>query len=132
MSYLIDTDYVVSYLRGRQPGVDLITSLLRARDRVAISSITYGEVYEGIYYGSDPEANERNFRELLRVAQVLVPNRRAMRRFARVRGQLRAHGRLIDTADLLIAVTALEHDLTLATGNFRHFERVPDLKLYRA
>ncbi len=38
---------------------------------------------------------------------------------------------LID-ADLLIAATALEHDLTLMTQNLRHFNRIPDLKLYQS
>ena len=26
---------------------------------------------------------------------------------------------------------ALYHDLTLITGNFRHFSRIPDLKIHR-
>jgi predicted nucleic acid-binding protein len=33
--------------------------------------------------------------------------------------------------DLLIAATALDHDLTLVTRNRRHFERIPDLTLYQ-
>jgi predicted nucleic acid-binding protein len=38
---------------------------------------------------------------------------------------------LIPDVDLLIAATALEEDLTLVTRNTRHFERIPDLKLYQ-
>ena len=39
-------------------------------------------------------------------------------------------GRLADF-DLHIAATALHHDLTLLTFNLRHFDRVPNLKLYQ-
>jgi tRNA(fMet)-specific endonuclease VapC len=39
-------------------------------------------------------------------------------------------GRLISDMDLLIAATAMHHNLTLVTRNHRHFERVPNLRLY--
>lgn len=38
-------------------------------------------------------------------------------------------GTIIGTHDLLIAATALTHDLTLVTGNGRHFGRVEGLKM---
>jgi predicted nucleic acid-binding protein len=55
-----------------------------------------------------------------------------MERFAFIRGELRANGQLIGDADLLIAATALEHDLTLVTQNLHHFNRIPGLKLYQS
>lgn len=39
---------------------------------------------------------------------------------------------LLTDADLQIAATALHYDLTLITGNLRHFERVPGLQVGRA
>jgi tRNA(fMet)-specific endonuclease VapC len=54
-----------------------------------------------------------------------------MERFAETRAYLRRRGQRIADFDLLIAATALHHDLTLLTFNLRHFERVPDLKLYQ-
>jgi predicted nucleic acid-binding protein len=36
---------------------------------------------------------------------------------------------LIPDMDLLIAATALEHDLTLVTRNLSHFSRIPELRL---
>jgi len=38
---------------------------------------------------------------------------------------------MVQDPDLLIAATALTHGLTLVTRNVRHFQRVPDLDLYR-
>ncbi len=46
MNYLIDTDWVVDYLKGRTPVVDRLKLL--ALDGLAVSLITYGEIYEGI------------------------------------------------------------------------------------
>lgn len=54
-----------------------------------------------------------------------------MERFAETRALLRKRGQGIADFDLLIAATALHHDFTLLTFNLRHFERIPDLKLYQ-
>ena len=127
MSYLVDSDWVADYLKGRAPIVQQLDRL--APEGLAISLITFGEIYEGIYYGRDPRGNEAGFRSLLRVIDVLALNRAILRRFARIRGQLRRQGQLIGDLDILIAATALEHDLTLLTRNRRHFDRIPELKL---
>lgn len=128
MSYLIDTDAVADWLNNRPTVVSLLTAL--EPDGLAISVIIYGEVYEGIYFGRDPRAAERAFLRFLRVVTVLPLSRTIMKRFARIRGQLRRQGLLIQDPDLLIAATALTHDLTLVTRNLRHFQRVPDLKIH--
>jgi predicted nucleic acid-binding protein len=54
-----------------------------------------------------------------------------MRRFARIRGGLRATGRVIGDSDILIAATAIEHRLSLVTRNRRHYDRIPGLTLYQ-
>ena len=128
MSYLVDSDYVADWLKGRPDAVRLLTTL--RTDGLAISVITYGEIYEGVYYGRDPAAAERGFRQFLRAVTVLPTTRTIMRRFARLRGDLRALGQLIGDMDLLIAATALAADLTLVTRNRRHFARIPDLRLH--
>jgi tRNA(fMet)-specific endonuclease VapC len=42
---------------------------------------------------------------------------------------LERKGQKLDTHDLLIAATALAHDLTLITRNTRHFQCIPSLRL---
>lgn len=54
-----------------------------------------------------------------------------MERFAETRAYLRRRGEGIADLDLLIAATALHHDLTLLTFNLRHFARIPDLRIYQ-
>lgn len=54
-----------------------------------------------------------------------------MERFAETRASLRGRGQLIPDFDMLIASTALHHDLTILTFNLRHFQRIPDLEIYQ-
>jgi predicted nucleic acid-binding protein len=129
MSYLVDSDWVADWLKGRSDAVQLLTNLAQ-RGPLAISLITYGEIYEGIYSGYDPKGYEAVFRQFLRSVDVLALNRATMRRFARIRGDLRRQGRMLPDPDLLIAATAIEHGLTLVTRNVRHFARVPGLVLH--
>lgn len=128
MSYLVDTDVVANGLKGREAEEILLKNL--SPQGLAISLITYGEIYDGIYYGRDPQTNERIFRQFLRWVDVVSLNRTIMRGFAQIRGHLRRSGQIISDPDILIAATAIYHDLTLITHNLRHFERIPDLKLY--
>jgi tRNA(fMet)-specific endonuclease VapC len=130
MKYLIDTDWVVDYLKGKRPAIQFLESL--AQEGAALSLITYGEIYEGIYYGRDREHHEKGFRGLLQIVDVLSLNPLILEEFARIRGELRAQGQLIGDLDLLIAATALHHDLTLVTRNTQHFNRILNLTLYKA
>lgn len=127
MSYLIDTDRVVDYLKGREEPVDLLETL--RTDGLSISLVTYAELYEGIYYGANPQRVERGLRLFLTSTRVLPLNRAIMRRFAVLRGDLRRRGQGIGDLDTMIAATALHHDLTLVTRNLRHYTRIPGLKI---
>ena len=128
MTILVDTDWVVDYLKAKQTAVDLLDSLVT--EGLAISLITYGEIYEGVYYGHNPRQHEQGFLGFLRGVDVLSISRPIMSEFARIRGELRARGQLIGDLDLLIAATALHHGLPLLTNNSRHFRRISQLTLY--
>jgi predicted nucleic acid-binding protein len=126
VSYLIDSDWIVDWLKGYASATSLLKSLAQSGD-LSISVISYGEVYEGIYYGSNPKGYEAIFHRFLRGVTIRPLTRRTMQEFARIRGQLRQAGSLIPDADLLIAATAVYGTLTLVTRNKRHFARVPGL-----
>ena len=49
--------------------------------------------------------------------------------YGRLRANLERDGTPMAEPDLRVAATCLRHDATLATGNLRHFERVPDLRV---
>jgi predicted nucleic acid-binding protein len=128
MKYLIDSDWIADWLKGRSNAIQLLDDL--TPDGIAIRIVTYGEVYEGIYFGRDSERYERVFRAFLRGVRVLPISRSVARRFALVRGTLRTQGQIIPQPDILIAATALVHDLTLVTRNVRDFQRIPGLSLH--
>ncbi len=127
MRYLIDTDWVADYLTGRQEALGLFSGF--RRDEIAISLMTLGEIYEGVYYSRDPKGSQQALRNFLRWVSVAPIGRSVMQRFARIRGDLRGRGQLIGDPDILIAATAIQHGAILVTRNIRHYGRVPGLKL---
>ena len=50
-------------------------------------------------------------------------------RAAQIRAILKPQGRTIGAYDVLIAATALQHNLIMVTANLREFERVPELQV---
>jgi tRNA(fMet)-specific endonuclease VapC len=128
VSYLIDSDWVVDYLKGLEVATALLTRL--EPEGLAISIISFGEVLEGIIYSRDRTNHEAGFRRFLRRADVLPLSRLTMSRFASIRGDLRRQGQIIGDMDILIASTAIQSGRVLATRNRRHFDRVPGLQLY--
>lgn len=128
MKYLVDSDLTADYLSGFTRAINILDPLMA--DGLAISLVTYGEIYEGIFSGRDPNAAERTFRRWLTSIKVLPLSQPIMRRFARIRGDLRSQGQLIPDPDIMIAATALHLHLTLVTRNRKHFSRIPGLNLH--
>jgi tRNA(fMet)-specific endonuclease VapC len=135
VKYLVDSDWLIDVLIGIPEAVTTLEHL--DPSGLVISIVSVGEIYEGAYRSADPSARLGRCREFLAPFPVLsVTDRilsvtdRIMERFAWVRAALRQQDNLIPDLDLLIAVTAIEHDLTLLTRNRRHFERIPGQKLY--
>jgi tRNA(fMet)-specific endonuclease VapC len=135
MTYLVDTDYVIDFLKGQRNVPEILTTLFP--EGLALSIISYAEIYEGIYYGHNREQHEQGLRQFLQGVRILGITRPIARQFALLRGQLRVQSRgktLVqpkDTYDLFIAVTALSYNLTLITRNTKDYARIPHLKLYK-
>lgn len=135
MTYLIDSDYVADYLKGQRQVADILHPLLP--EGLAISMITFAEIYEGIYYGQNQAHHEAGLRQFLKNIPVLGITRPIARQFAIIRGQLRRtpQGKYLvqpkDNYDLFIAATALHYHLTLLTSNIQDYNHIPQLKLYQ-
>jgi predicted nucleic acid-binding protein len=99
-------------------------------DGLAVSIIAVAEIYKGAFRAPNPEEMLSSFREILASYPMLHLTDPIVERFARMRAALRQQGQLIPDMDLLIAATALTHDLILVTRNVRYFERIADLQLY--
>jgi len=126
-SYLVDTDWAIDYLNGQE----------RTRKRLeefgdsglVFSMISLAEVYEGILYSKDPEKNERGLLNFLQYVTVVSIDEETSRLFGKERGRLRAQGKRVADFDLIIGVSALQHNLTLLTNNRRHFDNIEGLRI---
>ncbi|ETW94438.1 MAG: hypothetical protein ETSY2_49815 [Candidatus Entotheonella gemina] len=127
ITYLIDTDWVIHYLNGRNDIVDRLHTL--KSDGLGLSVIALAELYEGVYFSRDPEQDEQGLTDFLQGVTVLGVDEETARIFGRERGRLRRAGQIIGDMDLLIGSTALQYDLTLLTNNHRHFERIEGLQI---
>lgn len=126
MSYLIDTDWIISFLNGRPAAVEFVGSL--HVEQIHVSVVSCGEVLEGVQH---PDASDklRQFASLASELSLLPVNLNVAQAYARERARLRATGMLVPENDLWIAATALVHDLQLVSGD-QHFSRIHGLKRY--
>ena len=132
ISYLIDTDRIIDFLKGDKKTVEKLTSLLD--EGLAVSVISLAELYEGVYGSDNPERRMNGLNDFLTSVNVLEVNNEINEIsgvFGKKRAALRKDGKLIDNFDLLIAATCLHYDLTLITNNTQHFERIEELNILR-
>ena len=127
--YCFDTDILSGALK-RDPPLHLIRRLARTPPEDQFTtSITFGE----LLYGARRHGSTRlqaMVREIILEAHEVLPfDEAAGEVYGPLRALLEAEGRRLDEPDLRIASIALARNLTLVTGNVRHFERVPDLKI---
>jgi tRNA(fMet)-specific endonuclease VapC len=127
LSYLIDTDWIIHYLNGNSGIVEKIGSL--EKEGLAASVISVAELYEGIYYSTNPAGNEKALNDFLSGIFTLGIEDGVCRVFGKERGRLRQEKKMIGDFDLLIASTCLHHRLTLMTNNRRHYEMVGGLNI---
>lgn len=127
MTYLIDSDWLIDATVGRLPALELINDLRVTG--VAISVISVAEVSEGAFRAPNPALALGSFQEFLSTFPTYPITIAIAEKFAATRATLQRQGLLIPDMDLLIAATALEHELTLATRNRRHFARISGLRL---
>ena len=126
-SYLIDTDWIIHYLNGQRETVKRLVSL--RKEGLAISVISLAELYEGVYYSTNPEGDKKALDDFLTGVSILGLEDEICKIFGKERGKLRKLKIVIGDFDLLIAATCLCYDLTLLTNNIRHFKMVEGLNI---
>ena len=126
-SYLIDTDWIIHYLNGQREIVKRLVSL--RKEGLAISVISLAELYEGVYYSTNPEGDKKALDDFLTGVSILGLEDEICKIFGKERGKLRKLKIVIGDFDLLIAATCLCYNLTLLTNNIRHFKMVEELNI---
>jgi predicted nucleic acid-binding protein len=92
------------------------------------TTITIGEVYYGIMKASNRPRLLKLFEDILLPRTTILPfDFSAAKKYGEIRSFLEEQGTPLAHADLQIASITLSMDMTLITGNLKHFQRVPRL-----
>src|SRR2546430_190982 len=131
MPYLVDTDIVIDHLADVPQASQLLDRL--APEGIAISMITYMEVYQGVVRSHHPKEARTKFHAFRKSIPVLPFSLTVAKRCALLRETLKQAEKRVKARalDLMNAAIALEHDLTLVTRNVEDYKDIPDLKLYQ-
>jgi tRNA(fMet)-specific endonuclease VapC len=126
--YMLDTDTCIYLRKQRPPSVAKRFKQLQPGD-IVISTITYGELYNGALKSRESDAALNNLKALCELIPVvgLAPN--TAEEYGHIRSQLEKNGNIIGGNDLWIAAHAITLKLTLVTNNTREFQRIGQLTL---
>jgi len=120
LSFLIDTDWVIEHFNG-------VKEL--EPQGLGLSVVSAAELWEGAYFSRDPKRSQETLEGFLSGVDILGLDEEICKRFGQLRGSMRKRGQTIGDFDLLIATTALRHNLTLLTNNRKHFEGIAGLEI---
>jgi len=124
----VDTDVIIDYLRGREPGKSTLASW-RKKAEVLITSITAFELLLGANLSPKREERTIEVESLLNQHEILAFARDSAKEAAEKGAELRAKGALVDIRDLLNASICLTKKIPILTKNKAHYERIPELTI---
>lgn len=127
MPYLVNTDWIIHSFRGRSDISAKLDEL--SIEGLNVSIVSLAELYEGIYFATDPANAQAILDRFMGGVRVLNLDEEVTRIFGRERGRLRKLRTMIGDMDLLIGATAIRHDLTLLINNRRDFELLEKLRI---
>lgn len=126
MNFLLDTNICSAYLKGDNR---VFNRFIQHSGRLAVSTIVAAELYSWVFRVKTNPDRLQGLTDLLS-EMVLIPVDHAVaRKFGEIRAILLDQGRPTPEIDLLIASTALVHQLTLVTHNVRDFDHLPELQI---
>lgn len=116
--YLLDTTILVDCARGDSKALEFINKLANP----IISQITAAELIQGVSNKSELKLLEQSIItfKLLPINEVVM-----QRAISLLKKYSLGFGLLI--LDAMIAATAIEHNLILITGNYKHFKNIKEL-----
>lgn len=128
MKYLLDTCTVSDFVKGEAGTLAKVKT--HKPSQFVISSVTRLEIQYGLFKNPEKAAKiDRILNDFLCLIATLPFDETDASFAARVRHQLYSAGTPIGSYDILIAGTALRHNLILVSANTKEFERVENLAL---
>jgi predicted nucleic acid-binding protein len=126
VNFLLDTNICSAYLKGDSRAFN---RFVQHNGGLAVSSLVVGELYSWVYRANTKRGRLQGLSDLLSELQILPVDYDVARKFGEVRAALLDRGRPTPEIDLLIASTALIHNLTLVTHNVGDFAHVEGLRI---
>ena len=126
MSFLLDTDICSAYLKGDQ---SVFQKAIQHGGRIHISVINQVELLTWTYRAGAPQSRASALASFLSGVSVLEFGGTEAEQTARIRSAQLDQGRPSPTVDLMIAATALVHNLTLVTHNVADFGNISGLRV---
>lgn len=126
MNFLIDTNICSAYIKGNR---DVWSRFLQHSGGMALSVITVGELWTWAKRRKTRPQALNAVAELIELLDVIEIDFSVALRFGELRAQMLDLGTPMPDMDMLIAATALTHDLTLVTHNIADFQPVAGLQL---
>jgi predicted nucleic acid-binding protein len=124
---ILDTDVLSAIVSPRCPA-RVAQELERAEEPIHTTAVNWAEICYGLArHPAGDRLRERYDRMVLPALEILAFDGACAEEYGRLRARLEQEGQRLGEADLMIAAIALEHSLTLVSGNVRHFARVPGL-----
>lgn len=128
MGYLLDTNIVSASLKQNLQVALKITEMRRRGELIAISGMTYYEVQRGLLR-SNATKKLALFAQFCQDYPVLfLDDLRIFQKASEIHADLTNKGKIIQDADILIAATAIVHNLVLVSHD-SDLTRVNDLQL---
>ncbi len=127
MNYLIDTNIIIYSLKNNE-SVNGKFRTLKDTPK-SLSVITYGELIYGAKKSKNIEKNLATTHRISELFPIINISPIIMETFGEIKASLEKKGQIIDDMDLLIASTALTHNLILVTNNEKHFRRIKGLEI---
>ena len=127
--YLFDTD-ILSNIVKKTPSPRLVKKLKTlSRSVQYTTSINVGEIYYGACRSPRKDIILKAFSEAVFPNVNILPfDMESGIVFGSIRAELEKKGIGCSEPDLRIAAIAIQHKLTLVTGNIKHFKNIPRLK----
>lgn len=126
--YLFDTDVLSRVARAAPPRslVERLSKIPRALQHT--TSINVAEIYYGACRVARRDALIQAYEEFVFSRLTVLPfDTDSAKVFGRLKASLESRGLPRSEPDLRIAAIALQHRLTVVTGNTRHFADIPGL-----
>lgn len=123
---LIDTSILIDYFRG----IEMARSIICEKEPV-VSTVSVHEILSGLKYLNN-QTEGAFFRELFENINIIDFTTKAAEESSFLAAQLRRGGITINALDLMIAGTAIAHDIDEIASKDKHFyevEKISEIKI---